>query len=56
MVKAFFICGEHVLEKMEIRDRNFLEITNNIRILTYQQIIRNAHGIYSKAVDENILM
>ncbi|NBA62387.1 ATP-binding protein [Enterococcus mundtii] len=55
-VKAFFVCGEHLLEKFDIRDRNHLELTNNIKILTYQQIIRNAYGIYSKTMKDSITL
>ncbi|STD24614.1 hypothetical protein [Enterococcus mundtii] len=56
VVKAFFVCGEHLLEKFDIRDRNHLELTNNIKILTYQQIIRNAYGIYSKTMKDSITL
>ncbi|WP_430601975.1 hypothetical protein IGJ02_002155 [Enterococcus sp. DIV0724b] len=55
MIKAFFICGEHVLKDLDVLDRNLIEINNNIKILTYQQIIRNARGIYSKAITESVL-
>lgn len=53
-IKAFFICGDHVVSQMKSRDRTFLEVDNNIKILTYSQIIQGAKGIYSKAVTESI--
>lgn len=49
-IKAFFICGQTAYDKLKEYDLIDLN-NNNIEVLTYQDIIRRAKGIYHRAIE-----
>lgn len=49
-IKAYFICGDHVLDKMDSSEIQLIKEAK-IEILTYSKIIHNAHGMYYQAIN-----
>lgn len=55
-IKAYFICGQEALMKLEPYERTNLEVTNKIHLVSYQRLISQAKGMYMDILDDELVL